>query len=247
VVVRSTLLAAVLCLVARAAVASAPEPHVALDPGPRAETAVDVAATAALGLAWWAVYEQHSNWVSPSCPCDRGDVASYDRGAVSVQRPRYEPWSNAALGTAVLGSIGLLALTSPDGSTWANDALLLAENVMLTGLLTQTVKTAVGRPYPYLYAPNSDPALRDDGINYASFWSGHTAVAMAGAVSFAYLFAERHPHSRWRWAAWALAPAIALAAGVLQVAAANHYPSDVAVGALAGATTSLLNLRLHTW
>lgn len=103
----------------------------------------------------------------------------------------------------------------------------------------------VGRPYPYLYQPDHD-ALDSDGANYASFWSGHTAVPMAGALTFAWILQARHPKSRWRWVAWAVGPALAITGGVFQITANNHFTTDVIAGAVAGAGVGLINPWLHT-
>ena len=44
---------------------------------------------------------------------------------------------------------------------------------------------------------------------------------------------------------WATSLSLASLVGVLRVAAGRHYPTDVAVGALAGAGISLAVIKIH--
>lgn len=206
--------------------------------------------TLSAGLGWYGLHRAHPDLASTTCPCDRADVAAYDRVAVDAAWSYGEPSAHAALGLSLAVSAGAAfagaALDgSIDGEALATDLLISTEAMALAGLLTQISKTTVSRPYPYLLRSGADPAREADGVNYAAFWSGHTAAPMAAAVSSAWLFQRRHPRSPWRWAFWIAGPTLAVASGALQVSAGNHYPSDVAVGALVGAGVGLLTTQFH--
>ena len=110
---------------------------------------------------------------------------------------------------------------------------------MMTGFFTHMAKVSASRPYPYMYAQDVDPQRQGDGINYSSMWSGHTAVPMAAAVSLSYTLHRRQSPLRW-WVT-VLGPSLALSAGFLQIAAGNHFPSDVLLGALVGGGVGWLN------
>ena len=169
-----------------------------------------------------------------------------DRVAVDEILGGGERAADVTAGVALVAPALVIAFTAPDADTGRSDLTLVLQSATVAGLLTQVAKTAVGRPYPYMYGPAPHEAQNDDGVNYASFWSGHTAVPMAAAVTFAWLVSHRHPRSGWRWVAWTVGPALALAAGAFQVTARNHFPSDVAAGALVGAGVGVANPWVHT-
>lgn len=214
------------------------------DPGARVRLMVDGAVTAGAGLGWLALWLSHGELARPSCPCEASEVNSLDRPAVDFDWRHGERAADAVAAVSLALSLGGLAAVAPDRRTFAEDALLVAQSMAVTGLLTQGAKAAVSRPYPYMYG-DPDPAQDRDAVNYASFWSGHTAVTMAGAVTFASIFHRRNPDSPWRWVVWVAAPALALGAGLFKISAGNHFPSDVATGAAVGAAVGYINPWLH--
>jgi hypothetical protein len=128
----------------------------------------------------------------------------------------------------------------------ATDAL---ESVALTLFVTEAVKVVAGRERPYVGACDGTPpsdaecGKRD---RFASFFSGHSSVAAAGAgVSCA--FAIR----RDTWGDSATAQALpcmlgvgaAIATGTLRIVADRHWGTDVLVGLGLGATIGYLD----TW
>jgi len=214
---------------------------------PRVHLWTDGAVTVGAAGAWLVVDQLHAGLVAADCPCQRTDVNGLDRVAVDESLGEAEVAADLTAGLTLAAPVLLLALTAPDERAYLADVTLVLESAALAGLLTQLAKTAVGRPYPYMYRPAPYDEQNGDGDNYASFWSGHTAVPMAAAVTYAWTLHARRPRSPWRWVAWCVAPALALTAGTLQVAASNHFPSDVATGALVGAGVGLLNPWLHTF
>jgi membrane-associated phospholipid phosphatase len=201
---------------------------------------VDVPLTLGAAGAWAGLAAAEGELADPSCPCARGDVNAFDRRAVDLHVGGAER-SADALAAVALVAAPLAAAASGETA----DALLVAEAAAVTGLLTQSAKILVSRPYPYMYSDRVHPEQNGDGVNYASFWSGHTAVPMAAAVTLARLVDRRHPSSAARWIAWTVGPALALGAGALQIAAGNHFPSDVAVGAAVGAAVGWTVVELH--
>ena len=106
-------------------------------------------------------------------------------------------------------------------------------SVLLATAMKSAIKAAVTRTRPHVMLDrgryDAEPGGSDDK-GEQSFPSGHTADAVAAARAAARAFPP------------AAAPAYALAAGVavLQPAAAKHYPTDVAVGALIGVIAEAL-------
>ncbi len=205
---------------------------------PQAQPALDIPLTLGVSGGWLALSLAHADLARTDCPCRASQVNAFDAWALDLDADT-EPEADALAGLSLALPFAALALTSPD---WSNDAVLVAESAAVSGLLTQAIKTAIARPYPYMH-PADHPEQDADGVNYASFPSGHTAVPMAAAISYAYLLQRRR--SRWRYLAWTLGPALALGAGALQVGARNHFPSDVIAGAALGAGVGVLTPWLH--
>lgn len=212
--------------------------------GPRAHPVFDATVTAAAGGGWLALAIAHPSWARTSCPCRDEDVNRFDR-PFRLSWNAGEPLAHVSAGLSLLLAYAGLAVTARDGRELRGDALLVTESAFLAGFMTQTVKTAASRPFPFMHGDDIQPERIEDGANYASLWSGHTTVPMAAATTAAWVFHRRHPHSPWRWVLWVAGPTLAVAAGLLQMAAGNHYPTDVVAGAAAGATVGLLNPWLH--
>jgi membrane-associated phospholipid phosphatase len=192
------------------------------------------------GLAGWASLDAvHPHWVETSCPCGPGQVNALERPMMNFHIDGAELGADAVATALILGAVAVPLLSHDTSARW-RDALLVVEAMALTGLLTQVAKTTVGRPYPYMHGPAPYPEQNADGVNYASFWSGHTAVPMAGVVAAARLYAARNERGSLRWWLWTVGPTLALLAGGLQVAASNHYPSDVLMGGAVGVGVGLL-------
>lgn len=207
---------------------------------------VDAAITGGTAVAWLTLRLLQDDLARTDCPCERGDVNELDRVAVDESLSTGEVAADITVGVTLAAPLILVALTAPDEHAYLDDLTLVLQSAAIAGLLTQIVKPAASRPYPYMYRPAEHAEQNGDGANYASFWSGHTAVPMAAAVTYAWTLHARRPNSGWRWVAWVAGPALAVSAGALQISASNHFPSDVAAGALVGAGVGLTNPWLHT-
>jgi len=116
-----------------------------------------------------------------------------------------------------------------------NAGVVYGETLSASLALNSVVKVLFARPRPYTYGPAAhEPSLDDPADRYVSFYSGHTSMAFAAAVSGSYLFAEGAPDQGSRIAFWATEFTLAAATATLRVRAGKHYYSDVVVGALVG-------------
>ena len=110
-------------------------------------------------------------------------------------------------------------------------ATVLFAAVAAAGLANDGLKLifARGRPKLWLHGDPTGFFMAGHGADYQSFPSGHTATSVAAAIVLVRLF------PRWRVAFIASALLIALSRIVLNA----HYASDVAAGAMVGATMAL--------
>ena len=120
-------------------------------------------------------------------------------------------------GTLAGDAISMVAITASDH----RDVAPVVESMSVAALATQAIKFSVGRQRPYA----RDVELGDD--DNLSFVSGHTSIAVAGAVS-----AGLETHSPW---VWGVGLGLAGVTGYLRIAADKHWFTDVLAGAAVGA------------
>lgn len=147
-------------------------------------------------------------------------------------------WSNVTgFALSPLLALGGVALAAQQDGSLGNagvDMLLVAEATALAADLNQIVKFAVGRERPFVHAL----AAADKGKtahpadNNMSFYSGHTNLVFALAVSSGTVASMRGYRSAP--AVWGTGLAMAATTGYLRIAADKHYFTDVALGALTG-------------
>lgn len=130
-------------------------------------------------------------------------------------------------------------------TAWFEDMVVHGEALALTQGLTQVVKFAVGRTAPFVYDERVALEERMGADASRSFWSGHTATAFASATSYSITYWLRHPRDPWRFTVLATNLAAAVAVGLLKIDAGYHYPTDIAAGAIAGASIGALVPLLH--
>jgi len=126
--------------------------------------------------------------------------------------------------------------------TMFEDLVVFAEVMAVNGGLLALSKFVVQRPTPDTYAGN--PKLIHAPGGYLSFYSGHTSYAFA-SLSFMSMTLSIRNHQRiWPWIVTGLMGGTVATVMVLSGA---HFPTDVAMGAVAGTTVGvgvpLLHLR----
>ncbi len=204
----------------------------------RYELKLDLPVTLAAG----AVVGATQAWLLPeSCRwcVAPGELNALDAGARQAllwQRPRTAATLSdvsAFLVTPALG-FGLLAggaATEGSLSQTPVDLLLSAEATVVTMAVTQLAKVIAARQRPFtIGAPCEAIRLEDDP--YTSFFSGHTSISFAVAVSSGTI-ASMRDYRTAPWI-WATALPVAATAGYLRIAADRHYLTDVLVGAAVG-------------
>jgi membrane-associated phospholipid phosphatase len=169
-----------------------------------------------------------------------GDPASQKRASA---------WSDVvAMGMLPVGVLGTgyLVGRGSGSDVLAQDALMVAQAVLISSSVNQVVKFAAGRERPFVRVLPEEERARtgDPSDNNMSFYSGHTSLAFALAASAGTVAQLRgYKHSGW---VWAVGMPLAASVPVLRMAAGKHYLSDVAVGAVLGTAFGVgVPLLLH--
>lgn len=167
--------------------------------------------------------------------CVPGPLDAQLRADTLWANPSAADTTSTVLGVGVIpvSMIGFLVLSanaSGNLSAGLADALLVAEAVSISQVLTQVVKVTVARQRPWAYyGPN--PGGEGSASNQ-SFYSGHTSFAFATvAATLAVATLRAYPGA---WIAGASGFAVSAFVGYLRMAADAHYFTDVLVGAAAG-------------
>ncbi len=168
-------------------------------------------------------------------PCNRFSVPFFDRWVIAPTRPKAGTVSDLLrIGVAGLSWLDLVdegpvghagIVASIESALWAESAVHL-------------IKAVVGRYRPVLYT-ESGRAVANVTSNQRSWPSGHAATAAALATSY-WLTHKKLDRGRGKeWRAWAIIGG-AVGVGIMRMAAAKHYPSDVLSGFAAGVATAVV-------
>ena len=195
-------------------------------------TAVTMTSAAAFTLGAWLLQPE----IEPSARGSQSRINPLDRWVVGNDSEVAADLSDVLLITIAAApmiidgfDVGLNGESFVD--SFGPDALVYLQTQLVTVAITQLVKLGLRRPRPYTYRADFDAS--EAGVeDYVSFFSGHTSVAFAAAVSFSMTTGRRHPGSRG-WA-WGGSLALATTIGMLRVAAGKHFVTDVLAGAAIG-------------
>lgn len=174
------------------------------------------------------------------------DLLPWDRPFAGTHHPAFDhssDWVLYGLSAAVLGK-GIFdwARENASGEETATFFVSALEIALWQNGLNYWMRSFELWGRPEIYRSGAD---RSKGESWGSFYSGHASAAFASAVFGSMWFQSKYPESPYTPLVWASTLSLATAVGALRVAAGKHYPSDVVVGALAGAATSFAVLRLH--
>ncbi len=140
----------------------------------------------------------------------------------------FKTLSSTAKPAAVAIPFGMMAFALiNDNKKLETDAYETLAGIAIAAIGTEALKVIVKRPRPYETYSDIYPDEIDNGN---AFPSGHTSVAFAAATSI--LLNQK----KWYFAVPAFAWASGL--GYSRIYLGQHYPSDVAAGALVGAASA---------
>jgi membrane-associated phospholipid phosphatase len=176
---------------------------------------------------------------------------------LEYETQKFRGWSGAGLQqvsrlTSSIGGVLPLALGGTMAVTgWAthhdvarNMGVDVVKAVVASGVVTTAIKGSVGRARPREFPGDADTYYPGKGFannNLASFPSGHTSAAFAGATVLASELSKAHPsHSKWiKLGMYSAATAI----GFSRMYENAHWASDVFAGAAVGTLSGMWIVR----
>ena len=175
-----------------------------------------------------------------SCPCDSASINGLDRWTVGY----HSQSASVAADVTVYGV--LIALPFVDllnlglGPALGEDVVVYVEALAVTTAIQKATNFIVARPRPRSY--QNDPAFVNSGEGYLSFYAGHVSTVSAGLAVAALTLRKRYGEQVWPWIVGAL---ITSSVAVERVASGHHFPTDVAVAAVAGTAVGFAVPWLH--
>lgn len=204
------------------------------------DVAVDVATTLSLVATTYLLHlDVHSMDGTSPCggPCDPSTINSVDRFAIDLD-------SQAARTASDVVGAAMLFLPLISLFEYPQDALIHAEALAATLLVTQTMKLLFLRPRPLAYNLDNPEEERFDGDARLSFPSGHTSITFASATAFAVPWFTRH-NGMLSFAGVAAAYTAASFVAVMRILGGKHFITDVIAGAAVGIGVGLLVTLAH--
>ncbi len=122
---------------------------------------------------------------------------------------------------------------------------LYAEAMTLTGALYSSAVHYVDRFRPLVYESSSPTQTRLSPNSRNSFFAGHVALVGTSVFFIARTYADYHPRSKAKWIFYTGAAVITGLTGYWRNMAGEHFPTDIALGALVGTASGLLTPALH--
>jgi undecaprenyl-diphosphatase len=189
--------------------------------------------------------------ITPTPPGDPAKLLSFDRGAVTQTIDKNASLYSdiglyATVGFAVLDPI--LSGVRDGWDAGLVDAVMYAETISLTEMITDITKIAVRRPRPIDYV-NCPAGTTTSDCNSTdlqlSFFSGHASTVASIGATATYLAFVRSPRSPRPWITLGVGTAMTAFVSYERVRSGNHFPTDVIGGAMAGIAVGVLVPHLH--
>lgn len=181
----------------------------------------------------------------PTCVAP-ADLNALDRLVLGQYSGTAHTIADISVMTLVLSPI-VLDLLDSGGEGWLEDMVVYGQALALAQSAVQITKVAIRRNAPLLYGSDAPLEIQRSTDANRSFISGHTTMAFTAATTFAVTYWLRNPDDPLRWLVLIAGQALALGVGLLKIEAGYHYPTDIAVGALVGASIGVLVPVLHQW
>ncbi len=166
---------------------------------------------------------------------EKTDVPWFDRWIEFDPDQKLKDWSDYT----IYFTLGASLITVYDDDYYWDNLMVLSKILMTQSAICKWTKTLVNRERPYLYSSKNSKSTRG---SLHSFYSSHTSTAFSTSVFAYYYYVDNYGGS--------IPLAVLLfggstATGVLRAASAQHFPSDVLVGAIMGSAVSYILCQQH--
>jgi membrane-associated phospholipid phosphatase len=182
---------------------------------------------------------------------NKGILNGIDRWAVNQdpsQKDKYGNYSNYTL-SAIVVLPALMLFDKGMRQDWLDLFIMYTEAISITSNIFEWSflgPTFQNRFRPVTYYTQLPDAVRKDGNNRNSFYSGHVATVATTTFFMVKVYSDYHPeignNKYWLYGA---ATVPALIEGYLRVKALKHFPSDVMVGLGLGALVGIVIPEFH--
>ncbi len=176
--------------------------------------------------------------------CDKSSLSPWDRPFAGNYDPSWGTVSDAGAGALLVAPIPLLSFDEGILSS-LNDSVVVYESGLTAVALSGLATLSASRARPFVYGTKAPADVRNSPDGALSFISGHTTLAFALSTSLFWTVERRHHGSAYTWTVFGVGTAVASLVGVSRVQAGKHFPTDVAAGALVGASIGTLVPALH--
>jgi undecaprenyl-diphosphatase len=200
-----------------------------------------------------------SGEITANPPGPTSNLLSWDQGTVTQTFDKNAgTYSDIGLYTAVGFAVldPILSWTRDGWDAGLVDAVLYAESISMTEVLTDVTKIAVRRPRPIDYVncpydttkrqPNQSASCTYGSTDLnLSFFSGHASTVASIGATATYLAFVRDPGTARPWITLGASVGLTSFVSYERVRSGEHFPTDVVVGSLAGAAIGVLVPHLH--
>lgn len=161
------------------------------------------------------------------------DIPFFDRWALQTYSSKLKDVSDY---TAYF-TVGLAAFYAYDDFYWLDNLMVFSQIMITQSAVTKWTKTLTNRFRPFVYDDSVSIEKKQERNSQHSFYSMHSSTVFA-ASTFAYFYYFKLHGKNISTAVILYTPSVATA--ILRVASANHFVSDVVLGAIVGSGISYL-------
>ena len=169
---------------------------------------------------------------------DKDDVPFFDRIAFQPYSQNLKDWSDYTVYFVVGSGLSL----AYDRDYFLDNLMVYSEVLMAQSAVCKWGKTISRRARPYVYDDEITLKKKQQDNSRHSFYSSHSSTAFSAATFGYYVYRDRYGDNI---PIAVLIYGSATATAVLRVASANHFPSDVFIGAIMGSGISYLICRMN--
>lgn len=176
----------------------------------------------------------------------------FDKWALDLdpsKRDMYYRLSDHTLTGIIVGSAATFLFNKKSRKDWLRLSLMFYKTQFLTFAFydfSPLGPTFQNKLRPVVYYPYFPEGLRRQGRQRNSLYSGHAAQAASAAFFAAKVYCDYHPElGKKKYLVYGIATVPSLFAAWLRVMALAHFPSDVLIGSVIGATFGILIPESH--